>query len=200
MFYNDPRIGMVQGDLHKADDEDGSWITMNGTHVHMKGGEVDKGPQGIKDHVSAKSGNATQTIEWKNSKGVPMKIEVVRTIEGQSGRIGFNVYANGQKQPGATRGLEPHGGTPGAVARVGNVLLNSENHERVQSAIKELSNHPVIQAINERKESAFAQRMAPTEGEKLKAENERFYTRMSYGERGRVDMEPKPRYYEGRKF
>jgi hypothetical protein len=55
MFYNDKRIGMVQGDLHKADDEDGSWITMNGTHVHMKDGEVDKGPQSVKDHVAGKN-------------------------------------------------------------------------------------------------------------------------------------------------
>jgi hypothetical protein len=62
MFYNDPRIGMVQGDLHKADDEDGSWITMNGTHVHMKDGEVDKGPQSVKDHVSAKNSSKEKTI------------------------------------------------------------------------------------------------------------------------------------------
>ncbi len=55
MFYSDLRLGMHQGDLHKADDEDGSWITMNGTHVHMKDGEVDKGPQSVKDHVAGKN-------------------------------------------------------------------------------------------------------------------------------------------------
>jgi hypothetical protein len=65
MFYNDPRIGMVQGDLHKAEDEDGSWITMNGTHVHMKDGEVDKGPQKVKDHVAGKNAEKAKSAEPK---------------------------------------------------------------------------------------------------------------------------------------
>jgi hypothetical protein len=48
MFYNDARIGMMQGDLHKADDEDGSWITINGARVHLNSeGRADKGPKAI---------------------------------------------------------------------------------------------------------------------------------------------------------
>ena len=68
MFYNDPRIGMHQGDLHKAEDEDGSWITMNGTHVHLKDGEVDKGPQNVKDHVAGKNSEP-------KSKREPIKVD-----------------------------------------------------------------------------------------------------------------------------
>jgi hypothetical protein len=70
MFYSDPRLGMVQGDLHKADDEDGSWITMNGTHVHLKDGEVDKGPQKVKDHVAGKNAEKAKSAELDRTMNV----------------------------------------------------------------------------------------------------------------------------------
>ena len=82
MFYNDPRIGMVKCDLHKADDEDGSWITMNGTHVHLKDGEVDKGPQKVKDHVAGKNqekakDNAPKEVEIKSKDAMGHAKEAV---------------------------------------------------------------------------------------------------------------------------
>ena len=80
MFYSDPRLGMHQGNLHKADDEDGSWITMNGTHVHMKDGEVDKGPQKVKDHVhnSATREKNPQEAKEQAAKQLAEKIDSAR--------------------------------------------------------------------------------------------------------------------------
>ena len=74
MFYNEPSIGMVQGDLHKADDEDGSWITMNGTHVHLNTwGEVDKGPAKVGEHVNSRN-QKKDTEESKSGKMTAMRL------------------------------------------------------------------------------------------------------------------------------
>ena len=64
MFYSDSRLGMQQGNLHKVDDEDGSWITMNGARVHLNSeGRADKGPAAIVAHQN----EAHDRKEMRNS-------------------------------------------------------------------------------------------------------------------------------------
>ncbi len=60
MFYEDSRMGMAQGNLHKEDDSGGSWITMNGSAVHLNSeGVADKGPKGATRAVNAKASAAS---------------------------------------------------------------------------------------------------------------------------------------------
>jgi uncharacterized protein YaaR (DUF327 family) len=99
MFYNNQQLGMAQGNLRKADDEDGSWITMNGTHVHMKDGEVDKGPQGVKDHVAGKKASEPK------SKREPIKIDATGKSGATEKQAAFIESLRDQKENEAVKAL-----------------------------------------------------------------------------------------------
>lgn len=104
------------------------------------------------------SSSESRNIEWKNSKGIPMKVVVKRDtivpthhddwggeITGSpSTSFTYEAYGNGEKYGGIATHEAVHG-IPGAVSKVGNVLLTPENHERVSSALREMQQHPAYQ-------------------------------------------------------
>jgi hypothetical protein len=104
------------------------------------------------------SSSESRNIEWKNSKGIPMKVVVKRDtivpthhddwggeITGSPSTLfTYEAYGNGEKYGGIATHEAVHG-IPGAVSKVGNVLLTPENHERVSSALREMQQHPAYQ-------------------------------------------------------
>jgi hypothetical protein len=68
-----------QRDVRKADDE-GSWITVNGAHIHINGeGQADKGPKEVVSHLnSQQSGKSTVQERWKSA------LEALRGHEGMA--------------------------------------------------------------------------------------------------------------------
>ena len=108
-------LGMLGKSRHTAnlDDDDGSWITVNGTPVHLNNsGAIDKGPAGVKNNFS--SSKATP----KQQKAMNYKVEkkgktfFARNENGfaiTSGSSKEEVEANAQKkveQFGPTLGMK----------------------------------------------------------------------------------------------
>jgi len=86
MFYDDPRIGMHQCDLHKAEGEEGDqWITINGAHLLIGGqGEAKAGPSAlVSTYNQSRHGNADRIAQQSikdHGKGEKLR-EHLRNME-----------------------------------------------------------------------------------------------------------------------
>lgn len=64
------KLRMSPYGMHKDADDDGNWITVNGTHIEVNGeGEVTKGPTGLKSSFSTKKSSSAASGKSSSTSG-----------------------------------------------------------------------------------------------------------------------------------
>lgn len=77
---------------------DGSWITISGTHVMVKDGEIVHGPQALKDHAAKRKESAKESSKGGKEPSAEDKADAAAKSEAAAKRSGIAVKVNKDRQ------------------------------------------------------------------------------------------------------
>ncbi len=83
----------------------------------------------------------SKTISWTNSRGIAQSVEITCYVDDMMAHVAAHLTAGSQKMSADAK-LEKVSNVPGAVSKIGPLMLTPENHAKVEAAINEMCATP----------------------------------------------------------